>query len=1138
MAPPPQKVGQKRKVGFDQAGQSAAARKRQKNHDARAIPVQRPEAVVSAGGGELNVASFVKAREFEIEALERSMRRAKKQLSTRAFQQVPRHMRRRTASHNAKKVPRRLRKRAEREMRDDNTPTVTKRTRTPSRRLRLRLETAKALKRLGQIRKTVRQRKKESKANAQQPDPADHVLTTRVPRLKKNKLAEPPRATTKYKRRQVHKTWLPTHLWHTKRAHMTRPTEPLWRMSIPLSPTEKSYRPSHRAAGNLGCIAWDTSYMSTVACLGTEAALDSMLKALSFSPQGFSLAMSKKWKAGTRFAGGWVSERDNEKRPIAPVTVIWFQRPRGETASSGDGQGGDQAEVVASEDQMDVQTAEGAQSTLPKAKTQTSKRKTKLSHQILIRIHPSAFHQCWEELLKVAKIQKPQVLIEDLRFEIGSVEVQGPGSTEALLGVIRPFPTQVEAADSMSSSWTSLAGLNNPSILPQNAMLAFDTVDPRLNHPPKRTRIPGISEATPLDEILVAWPPDGTAKFAELLSHKARWRISNTLPSQKAINRRRALAPPGHVPPVTDKDPKIPVILLASRAENGTSKNAQGTWTVLLPWTCVDPVWRSLMYYPLSSGGTPRFGGLRQKQQLSFEQKATWFPGDFPGTEAGKAWERTESEKRFDSWIRRPPKHRIAWDALDLGLGRRGEIGRGWSCDWEYLFEQTKGSTGAEARASPELAKTASKQTSVAPPLTQRQRRAAKAQAARDSELKDPARRRNTSSPESESEPDVIPEVVGVKYAQLLPGQSVSLFKQPSSISLPPLPVLVTVRITLLDKGTPSPTARIYRLPSLHKQGPPPGPGPSGSGTVGTDTSQETQPQSWDSDGPPPAQRLPAPSLTETSSSSSSINAHDLRSRWLALDHDRTNVKGQLSNARLPKIKTNRFSTPRSQSSYPRESLAKINVLPKNAPEEIVKNFGPDSAFGKGDGEMPPPPPKEQPTTSSKEKNNARGKSKEKKTKKCETQPKPLLDGDSQNHHPTGAGAVHRDPDLDALMIDPFAQPTEWDRHVPCPDPADLIGFVTSGGYNLAQGRGTAIGSIWAQRVIDGWEQEDLTTQAEGEVEGEGEGDGTDKKQKVRDRDGDIGRTTMTRRERNKRLCIVRNAGESFGRLGLWEVCA
>jgi len=77
--------------------------------------VQRADAALSANG-ELSLSSFIKAREFEINALDKSMQKARKVLMTRAFQQVPRHMRRRTASHNVKKVPRRLRRRAEREV--------------------------------------------------------------------------------------------------------------------------------------------------------------------------------------------------------------------------------------------------------------------------------------------------------------------------------------------------------------------------------------------------------------------------------------------------------------------------------------------------------------------------------------------------------------------------------------------------------------------------------------------------------------------------------------------------------------------------------------------------------------------------------------------------------------------------------------------------------------------------------------------------------------------------------------------------------------------------------------------------------------------------------------------------------------
>lgn len=114
MAPTPaQAAGQKRKAS---TFPSSNSRKRQKAQDARAIPVQSADAALSTSG-ELNVAAFMKAREFEINALGKSVQKSKKGLMTRAFQQVPRNMRRRTASHNVKKVPRRLRRRAEREVR-------------------------------------------------------------------------------------------------------------------------------------------------------------------------------------------------------------------------------------------------------------------------------------------------------------------------------------------------------------------------------------------------------------------------------------------------------------------------------------------------------------------------------------------------------------------------------------------------------------------------------------------------------------------------------------------------------------------------------------------------------------------------------------------------------------------------------------------------------------------------------------------------------------------------------------------------------------------------------------------------------------------------------------------------------------
>ena len=102
-------TGQKRKGPPPSFNASSSPRKRVKMQDARTIAVQKPP-------DQLDVSSFIQAREFEIKALESSVTKSKKALSTRAFQQVPRSMRRRTASHNVTKVPKRLQARAKEEV--------------------------------------------------------------------------------------------------------------------------------------------------------------------------------------------------------------------------------------------------------------------------------------------------------------------------------------------------------------------------------------------------------------------------------------------------------------------------------------------------------------------------------------------------------------------------------------------------------------------------------------------------------------------------------------------------------------------------------------------------------------------------------------------------------------------------------------------------------------------------------------------------------------------------------------------------------------------------------------------------------------------------------------------------------------
>ena len=90
--------------------------KRVKIAAARTIDTQPSDKALSSNG-DLDVSTFVKAREFEIKAMGATMGSSKTAVSTRAFQQVPKDLRRRTASHNVKKVPKRLRARAAKEVR-------------------------------------------------------------------------------------------------------------------------------------------------------------------------------------------------------------------------------------------------------------------------------------------------------------------------------------------------------------------------------------------------------------------------------------------------------------------------------------------------------------------------------------------------------------------------------------------------------------------------------------------------------------------------------------------------------------------------------------------------------------------------------------------------------------------------------------------------------------------------------------------------------------------------------------------------------------------------------------------------------------------------------------------------------------
>lgn len=658
-------------------------------------------------------------------------------------------------------------------MKEDNTPTGAARNKKISSHKRLRLEKAKLLKAKGSLTKSKRaEARKQSSSAADAPKASE--LESRLPKKKRNALDAPPRPPAKFRKRQVNKSWLPTHVWHAKRAHMTQPMFPLWRFAIPLTSTEKCYRTTHRAATMRGCVAWDTSFVSTIGFEGREKGLISLLRNIGVDEAMLTGIKGAKWRRGTRNHEAWIRERDSPEVWIAPVAILWCPAD----ANSGEAKGEQQA--------------------------------IKIRKKILLRVHPSAFFQVWHDVLKVAKMQQPPVMIEDLRFEFGSIEVTGPGATEALLATLNAIddqPTSTAAAEVPSDQpstlentandewedfetpsrvWSKLHGLSNPSALPANTLLGFNITDPRLRNPLRTIPPPsscGINET--LLQLLADWPPDVTQSAPDIFDRPKRLTACRRLASQKRINRRKGDALPGQYPEHLSSDPKIPILLQASRSPTGSS--TQGTWKVILPWDFVLPIWYTLVHYPLSTGSEPRFGGLAEQQQTIFESGGLWFPGDFPGTKAGWEWEMRERDIARRTWERKPKGRRVEYASVDLGGGGKGEIGKGWACDWERLVlgKNEYESQGLERQ---EIPSNAAGQSEVA---------ATKDLSVLGSEA--------AVSPQMDARPPPAPP----HDIQQLP--NFGHLDDRSSISQR---ALAPVRVRLLVSGHPSRTARIYRVPA------------------------------------------------------------------------------------------------------------------------------------------------------------------------------------------------------------------------------------------------------------------------------------------------------------------------------------
>jgi len=459
----------------------------------------------------------------------------------------------------------------------------------------------------------------------------ERLISVEGEETRSEELKKPPRGHSRFRKRQKGKTWLPTHVWHAKRAHMAV----RWRFSVAESPNEKSFRATQRAVEKHGGIAWDTSYWSSILVRGEEELMERVLEAVC---NGAS--EDKKVREGRRTKECWAYQRGGyPTKPIAPVTVIWSPE---EVKGSG------------------------------------------LPRRVLVRVHPSAFFQVWEELRHAvadhnlaAGLQK--VFIDDLRFELGSIKVSGPSATDALLSVLNITNPDGES----EKLWASLVGLTNPAALPPDAVLGFEISDPRLRvtpclNPPSETPEDQMQR---LFRIQSNWLAPATPY--SLLDPRKRTVSVKLQASQKRIDKRKSAAGPGKSPEPIEQDPKIPIILALSPLSGNKAiagNKAPGAWTIILPWKWVHPVW-----YALIRNHNIRFGGITEQRQVAFDHGLTWFPADFPGTEAGDIWEEEQAAIRKENWDKKPKQKRLNYDAIKIS-GKRGEIGEWNRCDWGLLM--------------------------------------------------------------------------------------------------------------------------------------------------------------------------------------------------------------------------------------------------------------------------------------------------------------------------------------------------------------------------------------------------------------------------------------------------------------------
>ncbi|KAH7885023.1 ribonucleases P/MRP protein subunit POP1-domain-containing protein [Phlebopus sp. FC_14] len=737
----------------DESGElNSRERKKLKIADARTIAVQPLASGSGAGDNATNVSSapsktvvrfdsmqglsatidverFTEARAYEIDAMQKAIKNAGESSTHRAWQTLPRHLRRRAASHDVRRVPQRLREKARAEM-----------------------DTSQ--------RKALNKQPKRGKANQ----------LSRTEALLK---------------RQRDKTWLETHIWHAKRMKM----ENMWGYRLAVTPTEKAFRPSHRASVH-GSILHDASYYATIEVKGPQSILQAALESCC-DPQVYGM---KRSLSGGRACYTHIYMYGRYPFDlIAPITLIW-QPLSSETPS--------------------LSSSEAPSNTSAKRKGKGKEKQADektpdspyCSRVLWVRCHPSIFDDVYDALkdscshaLQANKERDPtvhaEIEIDDLRGSVNAFEITGPKSSQVIRGALSPAGG--EDRQEFKKFWESMADLQTAGSIPRGMVIGFKVLDPRLKFPPKNAKAycPDATRTMASPSSAFFFPSSNIAQ-SEIWDAEKRGGLKKPRYKKKDIDERRSknLVPGTPLNPLRQDD-RIPVLLIQRSLEpcppsTSTSSSTQGIhgWTLMFPAGWSMPFLSSLVYT-----GT-RIAGQRERMKQYFEAGTPGFPNDYPTIPAYEtaSSERAETEKA--QWERKPPAKRVSWDKL----GTRSP----WRPDWGLVL-------GVETSRPVDAGE---KGDGLVP--AQRESRANSGEMQLDDAVKDPRPwlLRGPKVPSILANPCTTPAQFRDEINKLRGKHHLSPLD--SSVSSEDLvkTALVMVRAKMVGRGAPSDLANIYKM--------------------------------------------------------------------------------------------------------------------------------------------------------------------------------------------------------------------------------------------------------------------------------------------------------------------------------------